>query len=89
MKANGTEFKPTLQVITAVDRLRDFNNTIEEARKLQRQADALTPQLVRMILGRLHTINPKGFRSCSNHQLLMALKDELSHYNGQTARWEK
>lgn len=75
-------------VLRPVDSLRDLNNTIEEARKLQRQADDLLPQLVRMILGRLHLINPRGFHS-SHHDLLMNLKKELSNYNGQSARWEK
>jgi len=78
-----------IQVVAVTDSLREFNEKIEEAKKLQRKADSLLPQLVRMIAGRLHHIDPKGFHSSSYHELLMQLKKELSHYNGQSARWEK
>lgn len=89
--AVNREFKPTVQIrpITPADSLRDFNDAIEEARKLQRQADALIPQLLRMVKGRLHLVNAKGMHSSPHHQLLMDLKKELANYNGQSARWEK
>lgn len=85
------DFKPNgvkIEVMTPTNKLRDLNQTIAEAQKLQRDADSLLPQLVRMIIGRLHLINPRGFKS-SSHELLMRLKHELDHYDGKEARWKK
>jgi len=79
----------SIRPMSVANSIKTINEMIEEAKKLQRDADALVPQLLRMVRGRLHVVNAKGMHSHPYHELLMDLKKELSNYNGLTARWEK
>jgi len=62
----------------------EMNDAVNDARRTIRFADINTRNMVKMIKGRLRTLDD----TWQSHNLLIALKKELNQYNATTRTWK-
>ena len=64
----------------------EFKDAVYDAEVTTRRADHISNQIAQILVGRLRSVT-KG-NMYSDHNILCALKKELSQYNARTREWK-
>ena len=65
---------------------REFREAVEDAETTIRRADMVSNDLAKMLVGRLRSVTKSNMYS--DHNVLAALKKELSEYNAKKREWK-